>query len=595
MRSCPSGQRHVAHLRHPPGVADGPRDALEEGPHLGRRLEVELLGLEAHAVGRVEVGGRADAQQHVVGLGLRAMDVVQVVRAHQRDADLRAQADELLGQAALLRQPVVLHLQEEVVRAQDVAVLAGQVAGELPVIHLEGARDLAVEARRQPDEALRVAGQVLAVDARLVVVAVEVGVGDDAAEVLVAGPVPRQEDQVVGLGVGLALAVGHRPPRDVRLDPDERLDLPRPARLVEGDRPVQRAVIGDGQAVETLRAGLPDQVVDAPQPVEQAELRVDVEMGEIVRGDRHGRVNGSRANLKTPTKRGPCASLVATPEEAPQETAASIVPGRPITGVQRRLVERPRVLARLARVAFSPPSQVRLAVDKGELVAVVVDDEARLAVRQPVDPDCLLPVPGNPVVVPICREDRPIRHAGSGVEVRAVGVEGVRDRADPADLAAIARRAGRPRAARPRQAHRVEAAFAAVVWTAVRHARTIAPALSFGQGPNCPSPRLRGMEAAEPIGPPSWRVRVVRRCENSHPLTRGAAKKHSGRWSSRGVSGSRAGRWAILVTPRDWNRVPANSHLWAVSVHCRHLVGQPCRTERCAGQNSGRRVQTPTY
>ena len=122
------------------------------------------------------------------------------------------------------------------------------------------------EARRQPDQALGVLGEVLAVDARLVVVAVEVRVGDEPAQVLVAGPVPREQDQVVGLGVRLALAVGHRAPRDVGLDADDRLDLGLLARLVEGDRAVQRAVVGQGERIEAERLRLVDQLGDPPRP-----------------------------------------------------------------------------------------------------------------------------------------------------------------------------------------------------------------------------------------------------------------------------------------------------------------------------------------
>ena len=90
---------------------------------------------------------------------------------------------------------------------------------------------------------------------------------------------------MVRLRVGLALAVGHRPPGDVRLDADDRLDPRGPAGLVEGDRAVQGAVVGQGQRVESVALGLFDQLGDAAQPVEQAELGVDVEMREIVRRD----------------------------------------------------------------------------------------------------------------------------------------------------------------------------------------------------------------------------------------------------------------------------------------------------------------------
>src|SRR5439155_9506262 len=122
------------------------------------------------------------------------------------------------------RKAVVLELEEEAARAEDLAVLAGDAAGEVPVFDLEGARDLAVEAGRQPDEALAVPREVLPVDSRLVVVAVDVRVGDEAAQVAIAGRVRRQEHEVERLGVGLALLVGHGPASDVRLDADDRLD-----------------------------------------------------------------------------------------------------------------------------------------------------------------------------------------------------------------------------------------------------------------------------------------------------------------------------------------------------------------------------------
>ena len=72
---------------------------------------------------------------------------------------------------------------------------------------LERLGHLAAEAGRHPHQPLAVPGEVLPVDARLVVVAVDVGVGDEPAEVAVADEVGREEDQVERLRVGLALAV----------------------------------------------------------------------------------------------------------------------------------------------------------------------------------------------------------------------------------------------------------------------------------------------------------------------------------------------------------------------------------------------------
>ncbi len=179
----------------------------------------------------------------------------------------------------------------------------------LPVVGLERPGDLAVQARGQADEPGTVLGKVVAVDARLVVVAVDVGVGDDAAEVLVARPVLRQQDEMEGLGVLAPLPVGHGPASDVRLDPDDGLDALLLTGLVERHRSVQGPVIGDGQGVEAESGRLRCQVIDAPEAVEQAELRVDVEVREVVRGDGHLRVHGSPA---APGRAQPCNDGTAT-------------------------------------------------------------------------------------------------------------------------------------------------------------------------------------------------------------------------------------------------------------------------------------------
>ena len=84
-----------------------------------------------------------------------------------------------------------------------------------------------------------------------------------------------------GLGVGLPLLLGHRSPGDVGLHADDRLDPLVLRGLVEGDRPVQGAVIGQGEAVESLGGRRIDEVRDPAQAVEQAELGVDMEVRKI--------------------------------------------------------------------------------------------------------------------------------------------------------------------------------------------------------------------------------------------------------------------------------------------------------------------------
>ena len=290
MRSWPSGQDEVGHLGDAAAVADGVALVREERRHLGRRLHVELVGLELEAARRVEVVAGPDAEQDVMGLGLVLADVVQVIGHDQGQPDLRRQAQELTVEPGLLGEAVVLELQEEAVLAEDLAVAAGDRAGQLPVVDLERLGDLAAQAGDQADQALAVAREVLEVDPRLVVVAVDVGVGDQPAQVLVAGVVLGQQDEVEGLAVGLALLGGHRARRDVRLDADDRLDALGLRGLVEGDRAVEGAVVGDGHRIHALLGRRVDQLGDPAEAVEEAELRVDVEVREVVRGEgRHGR------------------------------------------------------------------------------------------------------------------------------------------------------------------------------------------------------------------------------------------------------------------------------------------------------------------
>ncbi len=280
-------QGQVGHLGDAPAVADRLELVREEGRHLRGVLHVELVRLELEAARRVEVVAGPDAEQDVVRLGLVLADVVEVVGDDQRQADLRRELEELAVEPGLLGQAVVLELEVEVVLAQDLAVLPGHMAGQLPVLDLERLGDLAAQTGRQADQALAVLREVLAVDARLVVVAVDVGVGDEAAQVLVAGVVLGQQDQVEGLGVGLALLVGHRAAGDVRLDPDDGLDALVLRGLVEGDRAVEGPVVGDGHRIHARRGRRVDQLGDPPEAVQQAELAVDVEVREVVRGDGH--------------------------------------------------------------------------------------------------------------------------------------------------------------------------------------------------------------------------------------------------------------------------------------------------------------------
>ena len=205
-------QLEVDHLGDPARVADRLALVGEERRHLGRRLQVELVRLEPQPVracrGCCRCRRRAGRRGPPTGPRGRSGG-----RWSRRAAGptSRREPEELLVEPALLGQAVVLELEEEAVLARRCRRTRRRACGRSSQSSTSSA--FGISPPRQADspiEPLAVAGEVLAVDARLVVVAVEVGVGDEPAEVPVADEVLGQEDEVERLGVGLALLVAHR-------------------------------------------------------------------------------------------------------------------------------------------------------------------------------------------------------------------------------------------------------------------------------------------------------------------------------------------------------------------------------------------------
>jgi hypothetical protein len=171
-------------------------------------------------------------------------------------------------------------------------VRANHSAGLLVVPLAEPQRHLPGEARREPYQALGMLGEDFAVDPGPPVVPLEIPDRRELDEVVVAGPIPGQQDEVrVDPGGSLgALPSLARPEGHVRLAPQDRAN-PGPARgFVEGVGGVKIAVVGDGQAVHPQRPDPGHQIRDAVGAVEERVFRVGVEVYE-----RHGR--GSLSSL----------------------------------------------------------------------------------------------------------------------------------------------------------------------------------------------------------------------------------------------------------------------------------------------------------
>ena len=141
--------------------------------HLGRGLEVEVLRVELEPVRVGERLAGLHAQQHLVRLGVVRVGVVQVVGGQAGQAQLLLEPEQVLLDLLLDADAVVHQLAEEVVAAEDVAVVARGLAGVGVAVLLQQPLDLAGRAAGGGDDPLAVGLEQLAVHAGLVVVALE--------------------------------------------------------------------------------------------------------------------------------------------------------------------------------------------------------------------------------------------------------------------------------------------------------------------------------------------------------------------------------------------------------------------------------------
>ena len=215
---------------------------------------------------------------------------MHVVGRHQRGFRFLAEAAVKITHFFLLRQSVIVDLQKEILRAQNLPVFA-QDPFRVRLPPLQKSRShFTFQAGARSQQALRMFRQQLVVDPRLVVNAFQVGGGHQPDQVPVALQVSRQQQEVV---VGILAAGGgffFKPvPRGhVNLATHDGFDPGFRRRLVKFDRPVKIAVIRQRQGRLAQFLGPSDQFGHPARPVQQGVLGVTVQMDKRLR---HRRIN----------------------------------------------------------------------------------------------------------------------------------------------------------------------------------------------------------------------------------------------------------------------------------------------------------------
>ena len=256
--------------------------------HLVGRLEVEVLRREAEAVRVREQVVGLDAEQRLVRLGILGAQVVHVAGADHREAGVGGQGEQPGVDRAVLVDARVLQLDVDVLAPEDLHEPVELLAGARRVARQERLAGAAGEAAGERDDAVGVLLEQLVVDARLVVVALEVAERAELDQVVVALGRLGQQREVVPVAVGRVLARA-AVVDEVDLAAQKRLDARLAGAAVELDRARHGAVIGDPDRGHAELGRTLDELRDTAGAVQDRVLGVDVQMGVTRHGRSHRR------------------------------------------------------------------------------------------------------------------------------------------------------------------------------------------------------------------------------------------------------------------------------------------------------------------
>ena len=206
------------------------------------------------------------------GLIVRVLQVVDVVGDDQIQIEVLRDRLQPDVDDPLIVDALILHLEEEVVRPEDVAIGGRRVQRLLLLLGTNAGGHLPFQAAAQADQPRRMLREQLLVDPRLVVEPLGVAGRDELDQVVIALVGLRQQHQMVR---GLAGRAALRPPvarRDVDLAAEDRVDAALARLIVEDDRREHVAMFGNRHRRHLELDRLVEQFFDPAGPVEQRVL-----------------------------------------------------------------------------------------------------------------------------------------------------------------------------------------------------------------------------------------------------------------------------------------------------------------------------------
>ncbi len=257
--------------------------------HLLGAAKKELVGVHPHPI-RVgaELAG-VDAQQDVLGLGVLAVDVVNVAGGHHRDVEPLGNPARALDDDSLHLEAVVLNFKEIIV-AEKLAIPSGDFDGFLEIRLAAGqqrAAQFARSAAAQTDQSLAVGGQQLLVDARLEIKTLQKSCRRKFHEVAKALGVASQQRQMInGFFRAGRLFVKTASGGDIGFQTQNGVNPQFLSRLIEFQRTVEISMVGQGQGVHLQGFRPFEQAANRAGPIQKTVMAVAVQMGKRQRAHR---------------------------------------------------------------------------------------------------------------------------------------------------------------------------------------------------------------------------------------------------------------------------------------------------------------------
>ena len=302
------GLDHAGHEQRV--VARAGHLVVEESTHLRCGLDVVAGSVETEALIGVQVLTGADAQQRVVRAALAFVHVVGVIGGQGLDPQLAADLQQVVTGPLLDGNPVVHHLQEVVLLAEQLLIEPGRLNGLVVLAQPQSGLHLTAGAAGGRDDVLAGTldhlGQQIPVHPALGlrVLPLEGGTGGQLEQLAKTGGVTREQSQVgvrpsTGDVAGLAVSVPLSPltawtpedrllveaaaRRNVSLDAEDRLHSSLGGLLVELVRAEHVAVVGHRDRGLTQAGHFRGEVLVLGVPVQHRELCVNVQVSEVVR------------------------------------------------------------------------------------------------------------------------------------------------------------------------------------------------------------------------------------------------------------------------------------------------------------------------